>query len=159
MSDIRILKAELEDMGFVLSLIQELAEFEKAPDAVKVTQEQLETDYRDQLFRCVCVELDGIKVGMALYYFRYSTWKGKNLYLEDLYVKPEARGHGIGKKVMKYLAEVALNEKCGRFEWQVLDWNTPAIDFYKTLEADIDGEWMNCRLEGEAITKLSKRFD
>ncbi len=88
---------------------------------------------------------------MALFYYRYSTWKGKSLYLEDLYIKPESRGNGFGTYVMKWLAKYAVENDCKRFEWQVLDWNMPAIDLYQKLGADLDGEWINCRLEGDSL--------
>ncbi len=156
MSQLSIRKTTKDDLSFVLEMIQDLAHFEKAPLAVKVSVCQLEADFEAGLFDSIILEKDAQKVGMALFYFRYSTWKGKSLYLEDLYVIPEHRGAGLGKLVMKYLAKFAVEQKCGRFEWQVLDWNEPAIEFYKTLGADIDPEWMNCRLEGEAIAQLGK---
>ncbi len=156
MKKLSIRKTQREDLAFVLEMIQELAIFEKEPDAVKINVKQLELDFNEGLFDSIILEENGQRVGMALFYFRYSTWKGKSLYLEDLYVIPEYRGGGLGKMVMRYLADFAVKEKCGRFEWQVLDWNEPAIEFYKTLGADIDPDWMNCRLEGEGIRKLAR---
>lgn len=155
MKNLNIRKTKKADLQFVLEMIQQLAVFEKEPKAVKIDIQQMEADFEQGLFDSVILEKEGSQVGMALFYFRYSTWKGKSLYLEDLYVIPEHRGSGLGKMVMNYLANFAVKENCGRFEWQVLDWNEPAIEFYKGLGADIDPEWMNCRLEGEAIKKLA----
>lgn len=148
--------ADYNDLPFVLEMVHALAEYEKAPEAVLINLEQLEKDFKEELFEALIIKWEGQPVGMALYYFRYSTWKGKSLYLEDLFIKPESRGHGLGKKVMYFLADYACKSECGRFEWQVLDWNTPSIEFYKTLGAEIDPEWMNCRLEGKAISELAK---
>lgn len=158
MAQLNIRKTTKDDLPFVLKMVKELAYFEKAPEAVLVTNEVLAADFEAGLFESIILEKDGDSVGMALFYFRYSTWKGKSLYLEDLYVMPEHRGAGLGKLVMKYLAGYALEQNCGRFEWQVLDWNSPAIEFYKTLGAEIDPEWMNCRLEGKAISKVAKKL-
>lgn len=156
MAHLNIRKATIKDLSFVLKMVKELAHFERAPDAVQITNAILQADFEAGLFESIILEKDGIEVGMALFYFRYSTWKGKSLYLEDLYVIPEHRGAGLGKLVMKYLAGYALEQNCGRFEWQVLDWNNPAIEFYKTLGAEIDPEWMNCRLEGKAIERAAQ---
>ncbi len=158
MKKLNIRKTQVTDLSFVLEMINQLALYEKAPEAVIIDEAQLEADYAAGLFESLILEVDSQKVGMALFYFRYSTWKGKNLFLEDLFVLPEHRGLGLGKKVMQYLAAYALEQNCGRFEWQVLDWNKPSIEFYKTLGADIDPEWMNCRLEGEGIKKLALRL-
>ncbi len=156
MTTLNIRKTTDLDLPFVMEMIHELAKYEKAPESVTLTLDQLSLDFKQKLFESIILERDGEKVGMALFYFRYSTWKGKNLYLEDLFVIPEHRGLGLGKMVMKYLANYAIEQKCGRFEWQVLDWNTPSIEFYKTLGADIDPEWMNCRLEGRAINEVGQ---
>lgn len=146
-----------EDSAFVLKMIQQLAKYEKAEDRVKVTLEQLENDgFGDRaLYETLILELDNRPVGMALYYNRYSTWMGKSLYLEDLYVIPEARGNGLGLKAMKKLAQIAVETNCYRFEWQVLDWNEPSIKFYESLNTDLDSEWINCRLEGDSLHKLA----
>lgn len=150
--------AKKEDVSFILEMIQDLASFENAPDAVRISEQQLLEDGfgHHPLYQCLIIKSEKTKIGFCLYYFRYSTWKGKSLYLEDLYIKPKFRGHGIGKSMMKYLAKIALDEKCGRFEWQVLDWNEPAINLYKSLGAELDGEWINCRLEGSSISRLAK---
>ncbi|OUR96919.1 hypothetical protein A9Q84_11325 [Halobacteriovorax marinus] len=152
-----IRKSTLEDASFIYKLINDLAEYERAPEQVKLTLEQLKLDgFGDEpLFESIILELDETPVGMALFYNRYSTWKGKSLYLEDLYIIPDFRGHGLGMMTMKYLANIAVETNCHRFEWQVLDWNEPSIKFYQSLQADLDGEWVNCRLEGDLIKQLA----
>ncbi len=96
-------------------------------------------------------------MGMAIYFFNYSTWQGRNgLYLEDLFVEPEQRGAGIGKALLARLAAIAVERDCGRFEWSVLDWNTPAIEFYESLGARAQSEWVRYRLEGEALQALAR---
>lgn len=152
-----IRKATKEDAPFIIQMIKDLAEFEKAPEQMILSTEQLIEDgfKENPLFESIILELNGQPCGMALFYNRYSTWKGRSLYLEDLYVKPEARGNGLGLLAMKYLAKYAAETKCQRFEWQVLDWNEPAIKFYKSFGTDIDGEWMNCKLEGSEIARFA----
>ncbi len=152
-----IREASENDTTFILQMIKELAAFENAPQEVITTAEQLAEDgFSDHpLFKALIIEAKDIQIGFCLYYYRYSTWKGKSLYLEDLYIQPEYRGNGIGKYMMRYLASIAVKEKCGRFEWQVLDWNEPAIKMYKQLGTDLDEEWINCRLEGNSIKKLA----
>lgn len=150
-------KAKVEDSSFIFQMICELAEYEKAPEQVHTTKDQIERDGfgPDKLFEAIVLEYNSEPAGIALFYNRYSTWKGKSLYLEDLYVTPKYRGHGLGLKAMKYLAQYALETNCKRFEWQVLDWNKPSIEFYKSLGTDLDGEWINCRLEGDSIQELA----
>jgi RimJ/RimL family protein N-acetyltransferase len=152
-----IRKAKIEDSKFIFQLICDLAEYEKAPDQVKTSVTQIEKDGfgPEKLFEAIILEYKNKSVGMALFYNRYSTWKGKSLYLEDLYVQPEYRGHGLGLEAMKYLAQYAVETNCQRFEWQVLDWNEPSIKFYESLGSDLDGEWINCRLEGDKIKALA----
>jgi GNAT superfamily N-acetyltransferase len=105
----------------------------------------------------VLAEWDGHAAGFAFFFYNYSTWQGRpGLYLEDLFVRPQFRGHGIGKALLVHLAQVAVREKCGRFQWQVLDWNTPALDFYKSLGAKVMTEWLTMRVEGEALQNLAK---
>jgi len=148
-----IRKSNIEDSKFIMSMIHELALFEKAPDQVILTEDQLIRDgfTENKLFESIILECDDVPVGMALFYFRYSTWKGKSLYLEDLIVKSEMRGRGLGKLAFKWPARFAVDNTCHRFEWQVLDWNEPAIGFYKAMGCQLDGEWINCRLEGIEI--------
>ena len=147
------------DVEFIFEMIKELAVYEKAADKVETSIEQIREDGFGEkaYYKAVILELDNKAVGMALFYNRYSTWKGKSLYLEDLYIRPEFRGNGLGMMGMQWLAEYAVETKCYRFEWQVLDWNEPSIQFYKTLNADLDSEWINCRLEGNRIQDLANR--
>ncbi len=155
----QIREATEKDCEFILQMIHDLAEYEKAPEEVEITAEQLKKDgfSNNPLYKALITEIDDKPVGMALYYNRYSTWKGRNLYLEDFYVMPEYRGHGLGIMMMKKLAQIAVKTKCYRFEWQCLDWNEPSLKFYKSLGADLDSEWVNCRVEGESIKLLVGR--
>lgn len=152
-----IRKATQEDAAFIIQMIKDLAHFEKALDQVHLTEEELVRDGFGErpLFECLILELQGSPVGIALYFYKYSTWKGKTLYLEDLYVMPEARKNGLGMETMKYLAQYAMEQNCRRFEWQVLDWNEPSIDFYRSFNTDLDNGWINCRLENERISHLA----
>jgi GNAT superfamily N-acetyltransferase len=107
--------------------------------------------------RGVMAEWDGKPVGFAIWYYNFSSWEGKpGLYLEDLWVRPEFRGHGIGKALLKHLAAIAVREGCTRYVWQVLDWNTPAISFYESMGATVMKEWLTCRVQGEALQKLAE---
>jgi GNAT superfamily N-acetyltransferase len=107
-------------------------------------------------FHSVIAEWDGKPAGFAFYFFHYSTWLGRaGLYLEDLFVKPELRGRGIGKALLARLADIAVQENCYAMRWQVLDWNQPAIDFYERLGAEVMREWLDVRLSGDALTQLA----
>jgi len=148
------------DVPLILSLIRELATYERDPDSVAATEEGLLRDGFGErpLFQVTMAEWSGTPVGFALWFFAYSTWRGQpTLYLEDLFVRPEARGRGIGKEMMRYLARTALDSGCGRFVWQVLDWNTPSVEFYESLGAKVVREWLTCRLDGEALQALAGR--
>ena len=144
-----IRKATKKDMPFVLALIQELATFEKEPDAVVVTVDDLVRDgFSEQpLFHCFVAEVENQIIGMALYYYRYSTWKGRRLYLEDLIVTESFRGKGVGKLLFEALISKAKNENCTGMMWQVLDWNQSAIDFYKKYGTRFDEGWLNSHLD------------
>jgi len=145
------------DVPLILDLIRALAEYEREPQAAVATEASLLRDGfgPEPKFRCVIAEWEGAPAGFALFFYNYSTWQGQpGLYLEDLFVKPEFRGKGIGKALLLHLAKLAVEEGCGRFQWQVLDWNQPAIDFYKSLGARTLNEWVTMRLEGEAIRKM-----
>ncbi len=145
-----IRKATTNDFPAILGMIKELARFEKAPEKVTNTVKQMEAE--QELFECFVVEnKDGEVIAMALYYFAYYTWIGKSLYLDDLYVKEAYRGNGIATALIKEIFEVAKKEKCKRVRWQVLDWNEPAIQLYKKLGADVDGEWCNCDFNEKSI--------
>ncbi|MBX3378088.1 MAG: GNAT family N-acetyltransferase [Phycisphaeraceae bacterium] len=156
--DMTIRPAAPADVPLILSLIRELAEYERDPGAVVATPELL----REHLFgptpraHCVIGELDGRPEGFALYFFNFSTWMGRpGLYLEDLFVRPECRGRGLGKALFLHLARLAHGMGCGRMEWSVLDWNTPAIEFYRSMGAISMDEWTVFRLTRESLAKLA----
>lgn len=141
---IKIRVAQKVDMRAVHGLITELAIYEKEPDAVTITVQDLERDGFDlHKFDCFVAEQVATKqiVGMALYYDRYSTWKGSTLHLEDLYIQPSFRGMGLGRKLFDEVIKIAIKENVGRMEWTVLEWNKTAIEFYKTYNATLDPEW------------------
>jgi ribosomal protein S18 acetylase RimI-like enzyme len=154
--EITIRKANESDFEDILSLIKELATFEKAPEKVtnSVQQMQLEKDY----FHCYVAENETKEiVGMALYFFAYYTWVGKSLYLDDLYVKESCRGQKIGSKLLVKIFEIAKEENCKRMRWQVLNWNTPAIEMYKKFGAEIQEEWHNCDFNEKEIMEFQVR--
>jgi GNAT superfamily N-acetyltransferase len=156
---LKIRPATREDAATILDLIRALAIYEREPDAVSATEEDIVRDGfgANPKFRCVIAEWDGQAAGFAFWFYNYSTWQGRpGLYLEDLIVKPEFRGKGIGKALLLHLARVAADENCGRFEWSVLDWNTPAIEFYESLGAKLHREWLRMRVEGDALDRLAK---
>ena len=142
-----------EDMAAVLSLIQELAEFEKEPDAVKVTAEDLIRDGfgKQPLFHVFVAEIELEIVGIALYYYRYSTWKGKIIHLEDLVVKKNSRGKGIGHALYSEIIKQGQRDNVKRIDWHVLDWNAPAIDFYKKTGAKVLKEWQLAQMDETGI--------
>jgi GNAT superfamily N-acetyltransferase len=148
------------DVPLVLSLIRELAAYERAPDAVEASEADLLRDGFGvaPLFRTLIAEVDGAPVGFAFFFLAYSTWRGRpTLYLEDLFVRPSARGGGVGRALMQGLAREAVRLGCARFVWQVLDWNTPSIRFYESLGAEVVREWLTCRLEGEPLQALARQ--
>lgn len=148
MQNIKIRKATPNDMPAVHGLIRELAIYEKAEEQHTNSIEQLTEDGfgPNKVFDCIVAEKDGIVVGFALFYTSYSTWKGKCLYLEDFLVTESMRGLGIGKLLFDEVLQIAKNRKVGRFEWQVLDWNEPALNFYRKYNANLDGEWVNGKI-------------
>ena len=156
MKDLIIRKGAQSDIPEVLSLIRELAEYERALDSVEVTEEQLVADGfgSSPLYEFLIATQDGQIIGMSLYYYRYSTWKGKGLYLEDLIVREAFRGDGVGKKLLLETARLAREQQCTGMYWQVLDWNTPAIDFYRSLGSEFDREWINCKLDRNGLEKI-----
>ena len=150
--------ATREDTALILALIRELAEYEREPDAVQTDEAMLAAN----LFgaqpgaEVVIAEADGAPAGFALFFHSFSTFLGQpGLYLEDLFVLPSHRGLGLGKRLMVHLARLAVERGCGRFEWSVLDWNTPAIDFYRRLGATGMDEWTVQRVSGEALRALA----
>lgn len=153
-----IRNATAQDVPIILQLIKELASYEKEPDAVKTTTADLLRDgFGDNpYFQCLLFEENGNVEAMALYFFIWSTWEGRpTLYLEDLFVRQTMRGKGMGIKLLKALAAIAVEKKCARFEWEVLDWNTPARSFYHSFGAFHKDGWLPYRLEGDAIKKLA----
>lgn len=142
----------------ILKLIRELAEYEKLAHLVVITADDIRRDgFSEQpYFHVLIAEWDSQPAGYALYFHNYSTFRGRpGLFLEDLFVRPPYRGKGIGKALLLHVAKIAVNEGCGRFQWQVLDWNTPAIEFYESLGAQVMKEWLTMRVEGDALDKLA----
>ena len=145
---ITIRSAVEDDCPRLLELIQELATYERAPGEVTVTLDHfMQSGFGKQpVWWAFVAEVDGKVVGFALYYIRYSTWKGQAMYLEDILITNEMRGKGIGKLLFDRLIEEAREKKFNRIIWQVLDWNEPAINFYKKYNAEFDGSWVNCSI-------------
>ncbi len=158
MDTIQITAATPQDTPTILTLIRELAEFERLLDQVTTTEEQL----HDALFlrraaEVVLARKNGEVAGFALFFHNFSTFLGKpGVYLEDLYVRPKYRGAGCGAALLRHLARIAVERDCGRFEWSVLDWNQRAIDFYKGLGAEALDEWTMYRVTGEALRRLAQ---
>jgi GNAT superfamily N-acetyltransferase len=150
--------ATISDTTLILDLVRELAVYERAPDAVKAAEADFARDGFGAApkFRVVIAEWDATAAGFALFFYNYSTWEGRpGLYLEDLYVRPEFRGRGIGKELLRHLAQIAVRDNCARFEWHVLDWNEPSLRFYESLGARHLKEWLTMRVEGEALRRLA----
>ncbi len=158
MSEIEIRKAAEKDAALILRYIIDLAIYEKAEHKVLASEAEIRESLfgRDSSTKAVICEINGQPVGYAVYFFNYSTWLGKHgLFLEDLYISPEYRGSGAGKALLRHLARIAVTKGCGRFEWNVLDWNEPAIQFYKSLGAKPQGEWVGYRMTGDALEQLA----
>ena len=153
--------ARIEDMGQVLDLIRELAVFEREPDAVEVTQADLERDGfgPDPRFMCFVAEDETGIAGMALCYPRYSTWKGMVIHLEDLIVTESARGKGIGSALLTRVISFARDQGARRVSWEVLDWNDPAIDFYESRGARVLRDWDVVQLDAEGINSYLDRYE
>ena len=148
MIDIKIRKGTEVDLEQVLSLVKELAIYEKAPNEVEVTIQEMQNwgFWKDKVFDFFVAEHQDKIIGIALYYYKYSTWKGKCLFLEDIIVTETYRRYGLGSKLFNEVALVAKQQQVSRMEWQVLEWNEPAINFYKKYSAHLDGEWVNGKL-------------
>ena len=148
------------DEGLVLAFVRELAEYEKLLDSVVATQDSLRAALFGPNPRVFCdiAEADGEPAGFALWFYNYSTFQGKpGIYLEDLYVRPQFRKKGIGKALLVHLAQLAVEQGCGRYQWQVLDWNTPSIEFYESLGAKVMKEWLTMRVSGESLQRLGEK--
>ncbi len=155
---LRLRKARSADTAKILYLIRELAEYEKEPHAVETTESDLKRDGFDKTpkFQAVIAEWSGKLAGMAFYFYHYSTWKGRaGLYLEDIFVRPEFRGKRIGEALMSYLARAAIRQNCYGIRWEVLDWNKPAIRFYKNLGARFREHWQAMQLQGDDLRHLA----
>jgi len=159
--NIKLRKAKESDIPEVLNLIWELASFEKAPGEVTITQEELKRDGfgKNPIFEIIIAENDTTVLGMAFYFYSYSTWKGKCLYLEDIIVKEEFRGKKIGKLLFEAVIMKCKETGVKRMQWQVLDWNTPAIDFYKKYNASLGNTWMNGRLTEKQLKQFQPSDD
>ena len=153
----KIRPAKREEVGEVLQLIQDLATYEKAPEQVEASEDDLLNTIfaKDPRVFCDLVEVDGQIAGMAIWFLNYSTWQAKHgIYLEDLYIKPEFRARGYGKALLKHLAQICDKEGYGRLQWWVLDWNSPAIEFYRSFGAEAMDEWTVYRTSGQALKDL-----
>ncbi len=156
MNTVHLRAATRDDMPAVLDLVRELAAYENAPEEVTVTVADYEKDGFDHgLFTCIVAELDDEIVGMTLFYPRYSTWKGRTIHLEDFIVKHEHRQKGIGKKLFDAVVREAQAFGAKRLEWAVLEWNTPALNFYNKLNAEYDKEWYLAQLREQQINEYS----
>lgn len=153
---INIRKGEKKDLPGVLKLVKELAEYERAPHEVTNTVERMEREGfgPNPVYGFFVAEREDIIVGLSLYYYRYSTWKGKRLYLEDIIVTEAERGKGIGKLLFDKTLEKTVEDNCTGMTWQVLEWNESAFNFYKKYGAKRDGEWVNCSLEENEIKEI-----
>ena len=150
---ILVREGRVEDLPSLLDLIRELAVYEKAGHEVVNTIEQMKTDGFGSrpVYGFFIAEFEGKTIGMAVWYFRYSTWKGKRLWLEDIIVSEEFRGKGAGKLLFERVMQKTVEENCTGMMWQVLDWNEPSIEFYKKYGSRLDPEWINCHLDREQI--------
>lgn len=146
------------DVPEMLVLIRDLATYEKEPHAAVATEEDVLRDGfgPEPYFRCIMAEWNGAIAGFALYFFQYSTWEGRPaLYLEDLFVREAFRKRGIGVALFQRLAQIAVERDCTRFQWECLDWNQPALDFYESTGATVLREWLNLRITGDALRRLA----
>ena len=150
--------AQATDIDEILALIYELALYEKAPEEAKATESHIRESFfgdNPKVF-CELVEVDGDIAGFAIWFLNYSTWQGKHgIYLEDLFIRPQFRGRGFGKALLKHLAQICVERGYGRFQWWVLDWNEPSIEFYKSFGAVAMDEWTVYRVTGDALTDLA----
>ena len=156
--------ATAADAGLILEFVRELAVYEREPDAVKIDAEELRRDGfpeagGERYFECLIAEDDGTPAGIALFFPVYSTWRGRCLHLEDLFVRPQFRGRGLGKALLVRVAAIAVERGCSRLFWHVLDWNEPAIEFYKSLGATPLDEWTRMQLVDEKLAAIAARSE
>ncbi len=156
---LRIREAGVDDVPLIMSFIRELAEYEREPNAVRATEDDLRRDgfSANPKFRVIIAESDGNPAGMAFFFHHYSTWQGRQgLFLEDLFVRPQLQRKGIGKALMVHLAQIAIAEHCYGMRWEVLDWNTTAIEVYQKLGARFREHWRIMQITGEDLKRLSE---
>ena len=153
---ISIRKSEAADVPEMLRLIKELATYEKAPDEVMTTEESMKNDGfgADPIFESLVAKWNDKVIGTAIFYVAYSTWKGKMVYLDDIIITESMRGKGVGKLLFDEVAKFAKEVGANHFRWHVLDWNTPAIEFYKKYDASFDPSWITCKLTKEQLEKF-----
>lgn len=158
---IQIRNATSADVPLILAFVRDLAEYERQPEAVLVTEEQLLHDGfgEERYYECLIAEEDEVPVGFALFFPIYSTWQARSIHLEDLFVRPAFRGRGAGKALLRRVAAIAVERGCMRLQWDVLDWNKPAIDFYRRLDAVMLDEWRRMRITGVALNTLAEGSD
>lgn len=156
--DLKLRKAEVKDIGRILELIKEIAIYEKMIEEVIATEDSLKKSiFENKEATVLLIEEKAVVIGYVIYFFNYSTFVGKKgFYLEDMYIKKEYRGKGYGKEIFKIMGSIAYEEECERMEWICLDWNTPSINFYKSLGAEAMSQWTIYRLTREKIKKLSE---
>jgi len=160
MNSLSIRQAITADSKLILHFIRELAIYEKAEHEVHATEETIETTIfsKDSHVNALICEQDGQALGIAIYFYNYSTWLAKpGLFLEDLYVSPEHRGKGAGKLLLKKMAQIALQKGCGRFEWNCLDWNKASRDFYQSIGAESQDEWVGYRMSGQTLIDFAEQ--
>ncbi|GGG96245.1 GNAT family N-acetyltransferase [Silvibacterium dinghuense] len=160
---IQIRPATAADVPLIRAFIQELADYEREPDAVKITEAELLrdgfSDAGERYFACLIAEQDGEPAGFALYFPIYSTWRGRSLHLEDLFVRPAFRRLGIGRALLQRVAALAVERGCARLQWDVLAWNEPAIAVYRSLNAEMLDEWRRMRVADTSLAALSAAAD
>lgn len=154
---IHIRPATPDDVSLILAFVRELAEYEREPHSVSITEQELLRDGfgADRYYESLIAEHHGAPAAFALFFPVYSTWQGRSLHLEDLFVRPAFRGKGIGKALLRRVASIAVERGCTRLQWDVLDWNQPAIDFYLGIDAAMLGDWRRMRLSGAALRALA----
>ncbi|NRA55891.1 MAG: GNAT family N-acetyltransferase [Gammaproteobacteria bacterium] len=160
MNQLSIRQAVAKDAAIILNFIRELAIYEKAEHEVLATEKTISDTIfaNDSHINALICEQDGQAIGIAIYFFNYSTWLAKSgLYLEDLYVAQEHRGKGAGKLLLKKMAQIALEKDCGRFEWSCLDWNKPSRDFYQSIGAKSQDEWVGYRMSGQTLIDFAEQ--